>query len=155
MSDRTYLPFVCDNILSTCYVTLCYSKRYHVVVVLFHLLALSVLCHAVDVFSHTYLPLVCDIMLLKCLVTLSQQRTLTPPDTWSCPIWAFVLMLRPFFPELAMSTDLLSFEHPSVHLFCLFALSVWNHAVGVWSHTYLPLVCKVMLLRCLVTLTCP
>ena len=31
----------------------------------------------------------------------------------------FVLMLRPFFPELAMSTDLLSFEHPSVLLFCL------------------------------------
>ena len=31
---------------------------------------------------------------------------------------AFVLMLRPFFPELVMSTDLLSFEHPSVLLFC-------------------------------------
>ena len=26
-------------------------------------------------------------------------------------------MLRPFFPELVMSTDLLSFEHPSVLLF--------------------------------------
>ena len=32
---------------------------------------------------------------------------------------AFVLMLIPFFPELVMSTDLLSFEHPSVLLFCL------------------------------------
>ena len=32
----------------------------------------------------------------------------------------FVLMLRPFFPELVMSTDLLSFEHPSVLLFCFF-----------------------------------
>ena len=31
---------------------------------------------------------------------------------------AFVLMLRPFFPELVMSTDLLSLEHPSVLLFC-------------------------------------
>ena len=31
---------------------------------------------------------------------------------------AFVLMLRPFSPELAMSTDLLSFEHPLVLLFC-------------------------------------
>ena len=30
---------------------------------------------------------------------------------------AFVIMLRPFFPELVMSTDLLSFEHPSVLLF--------------------------------------
>ena len=27
-------------------------------------------------------------------------------------------MLRPFFPELVMSTDLLNFEHPSVLLFC-------------------------------------
>ena len=27
-------------------------------------------------------------------------------------------MLRPFFPELVMSTDLLSFEHPSVLLLC-------------------------------------
>ena len=30
---------------------------------------------------------------------------------------AFVLMLRSFFPECVMSTDLLSFEHPSVLLF--------------------------------------
>ena len=51
----------------------------------------------------------------------SQQRTLTPPNTWSCPIWdfAFVLMLRPFFPELVIYMDLLSFEHPSVLLFFL------------------------------------
>ena len=34
-------------------------------------------------------------------------------------VLAFVLMLRPFFPELVISTDLLSFEHPSVLLFCL------------------------------------
>ena len=27
-------------------------------------------------------------------------------------------MLRPFFPELVMSTDLLIFEHPSVLIFC-------------------------------------
>ena len=31
---------------------------------------------------------------------------------------AFVLMLRPFFPEHVMSTDLLSFEHPAVLLVC-------------------------------------
>ena len=35
---------------------------------------------------------------------------------------AFVLMLRPFFPKLVMSTDLLSFEHPSVLLFCFACL---------------------------------
>ena len=34
---------------------------------------------------------------------------------------AFVLMLIPFFPELVMSTDLLSFEHSSVLLFCFLA----------------------------------
>ena len=39
---------------------------------------------------------------------------------------AFVLMLRPFFPELVMSTDLLSFEHPSVVLFGLQSL-LWNN----------------------------
>ena len=32
-------------------------------------------------------------------------------------------MLRQFFPELVMSTDLLSFEHPSVLLFCFVVLS--------------------------------
>ena len=31
----------------------------------------------------------------------------------------FVLMLRPFFPWLEVPKDLLSFEHPSVLLFCL------------------------------------
>ena len=35
---------------------------------------------------------------------------------------AFVLMLIPFLPELVMSTDLLSLEHPSVLLFCLSSL---------------------------------
>ena len=44
-----------------------------------------------------------------------QQRTLTPPDTWSCPTLglACVLMSRPISPEL------LNFEHPSVLLFCI------------------------------------
>ena len=37
-----------------------------------------------------------------------QQRTLTPPDTWSCPTLglACVLMSRPISPELALSPDL-------------------------------------------------
>ena len=37
---------------------------------------------------------------------------------------AFVLMLRPFFPELVMSADFLSSEHPSVLLFCLTERSI-------------------------------
>ena len=32
---------------------------------------------------------------------------------------AFVLMLRPFFPELVMSMDLLSFEHPRYFYFTI------------------------------------
>ena len=37
----------------------------------------------------------------------SQQRTLTPPDTWSCPTLglACVLMSRPISPELVLSPD--------------------------------------------------
>ena len=36
-----------------------------------------------------------------------QQRTLTPPDTWSCPTFglASVLMLRPVSPELVVFPD--------------------------------------------------
>ena len=37
-----------------------------------------------------------------------------------------VLMLRPFFPELVMSTDLLRFEHPSVLIFCLNINVIWQ-----------------------------
>ena len=41
-------------------------------------------------------------------------------------------MLRPFFPELFMSTDLLSFEHPSVLLFC-FLKRVHKHNVFLYT----------------------
>ena len=39
-----------------------------------------------------------------------------------CVVFLFLLMLRPFFSELVMSTDLLSFEHPSVLLFCFWII---------------------------------
>ena len=50
-----------------------------------------------------------------------QQRTLIPLNTWSCPTvgLACVLMSRPISPELVLFPDFLSFEHPSVLLFCL------------------------------------
>ena len=37
----------------------------------------------------------------------SKQKTLTPPDTWSCPTLglAIVLMLRPISPELVLFPD--------------------------------------------------
>ena len=44
----------------------------------------------------------------------SKQMTLTVLSHLGL---AFVLMLRPFFLELVMSTDLLSLNHPSVLLF--------------------------------------
>ena len=47
-----------------------------------------------------------------------------------------------FFPELVMSTDLLSFEHPSVLLFCFFKLS---HLTRMPSCD----ICNVWLLFCL------
>ena len=53
---------------------------------------------------------------------------------------AFVLMLRPFFPELVMSTDLLSFEHPSVLLFCFFHKIIdimFSHTIIITSQTIL------------------
>ena len=56
-----------------------------------------------------------------------QQRTLTPPDTWSCPTLglACVVMSRPISPELVLFPDFLSFEHPSVLLIC-FEKLIWK-----------------------------
>ena len=52
--------------------------------------------------------------------TACQQRTLTPPDTWSSPTLglAYVLMLS----WICFVSGLLSFEHPSVLLCC----SLWE-----------------------------
>ena len=43
-------------------------------------------------------------------------------------------MLRPFFPELVMSTDLLSFEHPSV---LLVSLSTVDYTIPTVDYTLL------------------
>ena len=48
-------------------------------------------------------------------VRLANRGRLLPRTTGPVP---FVLMLRPFFSKLVMSTDLLGFEHPSVLLVC-------------------------------------
>ena len=58
------------------------------------------------------------------------QRTLTPSRhlVLSHLGLAFVLLLRPFFPELVMSTDLLSLEHPSVLLFCLLPFTAMSYS---------------------------
>ena len=50
-----------------------------------------------------------------------QQRTLTPPDPWSCPTFglACVLMSRPISTELVLSPDFCISNIPRVLLFCL------------------------------------
>ena len=50
-----------------------------------------------------------------------QQRTLTPPDTWSCPTLglASVLMLRPISPELVLFLDFWVSNIPRYFCFCL------------------------------------
>ena len=50
-----------------------------------------------------------------------QQRTLTPPDTWSCPTLglACVLMSRPISPELVLSPDFWNSNTPRYFSFPL------------------------------------
>ena len=50
-----------------------------------------------------------------------QQRTLTPPDTWSCPTLglACVLMSRPISPELVLSPDFWISNIPRYFCFAL------------------------------------
>ena len=52
-----------------------------------------------------------------------QQRTLTPPDTWSCPTFglASVLMLRPMSPELVLFLDFWVSNIPRYFCFCLWS----------------------------------
>ena len=51
-----------------------------------------------------------------------QQRTLTPPDTWSCPTLglACVLMSRPISPELVLSPDFWISNTPRYFSFVLY-----------------------------------
>ena len=59
-----------------------------------------------------------------------QQRTLIPPDTWSCPTLglACVLMSRPISPELVLSPDLWILNTPRYFSFPLIfgILSLFN-----------------------------
>ena len=50
-----------------------------------------------------------------------QQRTLTPPDTWSCPTLglACVLMSRPIPPELVLFPDFWVSNIPRYFCFCI------------------------------------
>ena len=56
-----------------------------------------------------------------------QQRTLTPPDTWSCPILglACVLVSRPISPELVLFPE---FWVSNIHRYFCFAPYIYNIA---------------------------
>ena len=69
-----------------------------------------------------------------------QQRTLTPPDTWSCPTLglACVLMLRPISPELVLSPDFGISNIPRYFSFA-FAMPITQQRsflVGLCDSTY-------------------
>ena len=55
-----------------------------------------------------------------------QQRTLTPPDTWSCPTLglACVLMSRPISPELVLSPDFWISNIPRYFSFVFFGSNI-------------------------------
>ena len=59
-----------------------------------------------------------------------QQRTLTPPDTWSCPTLglACVLMSIPISPELVLSRDFWISNTPryNVLVFCFVVTMLWS-----------------------------
>ena len=57
--------------------------------------------------------------------TACQQRTLTPPDNWSCPTFGLACVLSEInFSQTCLVSGLLSFEHPSVFLFLLVILKL-------------------------------
>ena len=58
-----------------------------------------------------------------------QQRTLTPPDTWSCPTLG--LACETNLSWTCLVSGPLNFEHPSVLLFCFvrtYSLFIWKRA---------------------------
>ena len=63
-----------------------------------------------------------------------QQRTLTPPDTWSCPTLglAYVLMSRPISPELVLSPDFWISNTPRYFSFADLQYGPYAH-FGYWT----------------------
>ena len=63
-----------------------------------------------------------------------QQRTLTPPDTWSCPTLglACVLMSRPISPELVLSPDFWISNTPRYFSFPFIVMLYFIHNAYIW-----------------------
>ena len=74
-----------------------------------------------------------------------QQRTLTPPDTWSCPTLglACVLMSRPISPELVLTPDFFISNIPRYFSFALAYRIPGNFRVGKYWRK-----CRLELGRC-------
>ena len=66
-----------------------------------------------------------------------QQRTLTPPDTWSCPTLglACVLMSRPISPELVLSPDFWISNTPRYFSFAYLPMH-WLHFPKLLTRNY-------------------
>ena len=69
-----------------------------------------------------------------------QQRTLTPPDTWSCPTLglACVLMSRPISPELVLSPDFWISNTPRYFSFALSVFTGHMNCIGKKSKLNAP-----------------
>ena len=75
-----------------------------------------------------------------------QQRTLTPPDTWSCPTLglACVLMSRPISPGLVLSPDFWISNIPRYFSFAFYhsyLCSLASRDGFSWDHSFLNLSC--------------
>ena len=79
-----------------------------------------------------------------------QQRTLTPPDTWSCPTLglAYVLMSRPISPELVvLSLDFWISNTPRYFSFacciviCINKIHLWRHSIVLALHYFQGMAC--------------
>ena len=83
-----------------------------------------------------------------------QQRTLTPPDTWSCPTLglACVLMSRPISPELVLSPDFWNSNTPRYFSFAFQVLRTGPFKTGIF-HSITPDYGHHALCRCF-TLSC-
>ena len=74
-----------------------------------------------------------------------QQRTLTPPGTWSCPTLglAFVLMSRPISPELVLFSDFWVSNIPRYFCFAFFQQQQTEFSlVGIRLYSRIPTVRK-------------
>ena len=79
-----------------------------------------------------------------------QQRTLTPPDTWSCPTLGLAsgLMLRPISPELVLFPDFWVSNIPRYFCFCLASETTGEDCSSTRLCTTFGAICNVVTGQC-------